>query len=89
MTDKPSQPRPADLEITATVKAKELSFHEAPDTSVVFTGSPGHQSSSGSDRANLPDRVEEGITYREVRVDYSLSCKVAEPRLLGSPDQTH
>jgi hypothetical protein len=54
----------------------------------VFTGDPGHQSASGSDRFNLPNRVEKGITYRKVRVSYSLSCKVGEPQLPGSQDQT-
>ncbi|MEU7856898.1 hypothetical protein [Nonomuraea sp. NPDC049141] len=64
---------PADIVLTATVKADELRFDEAPQTHVEFSGRPGHESGSGSDRTNLPDRVEENITYRHVQVDYVLA----------------
>jgi hypothetical protein len=76
MTRRPRRPDPADLDFTATVEAEELHFDEVPETSVVFTGDPGQQSASGSDRINLPDRVEEGVTYRDVRVDYRLASRL-------------
>jgi hypothetical protein len=79
MTARPNRPEPADLEFTASVEAKELYFREVPDTSVVFTGEPGHQSASGSDRTNLPDQVRKEVSYRDVRVNYRIACRVIEP----------
>jgi hypothetical protein len=79
MTRRPRRPDPADLDFTATVEAEELHFDEVPETSVVLTGDPGQQSASGSDRINLPDRVEEGVTYRDVRVDYRLASRLIGP----------
>ena len=86
MTRRPRRSEPADLDFTATVEAKELRFDEVPETSVVFTGDPGHQSASGSDRTNLPDRVEEGVTYHDVRVDYRLASKLIDPTMHRSHD---
>jgi hypothetical protein len=80
MTGRARRSAPVDLDFTAAVEATELRFDEVPESSVVFTGDPGHRSSSGSDRINLPDRVEEGVTYHEVRVDYWISSE-----LTGSP----
>jgi hypothetical protein len=89
VTRTPRRPESADLDFTATVEAKELRFDEAPKTSVVFTGGPDYRSASGSDRTNLPARVEEEVTYRDVRVDYSIFSKLIDPPLPGPHDQTH
>jgi hypothetical protein len=71
--------RGADIELVALVQANELRFDEPPKTEVRFFGEPGHESASGSDRTNLPDNVEPGVTYRNVRVDYRLASRLAEP----------
>ncbi|GAA3228019.1 hypothetical protein [Nonomuraea helvata] len=76
---RPVPPESADIELTATVEADELRFGEVPRTRVDFTGSPERESSSGSDRANLPDRVEKDVTYRHVRVDYALVSTLTLP----------
>jgi hypothetical protein len=60
--------------------AAELRFDETPETEIRFFGEPGHESGSGSDRTNLPETVEPGVTYRNVRVDYRLASRHAEPR---------
>lgn len=70
------RPERPDIALTARVKAKQLRLGEVPQTSSEFTGTPGHQSSSGSDRANLPKRVEKDTTYRHVRVDYWLESEL-------------
>jgi hypothetical protein len=71
--------------LTAEVGARELRFHEAPETRVEFSGSPGHESASGSDRRNLPQRVRPAVTYRDVQVDYRLAATLNwEP---GEDDQ--
>jgi hypothetical protein len=55
---RPSRPHSADIELLATVQADKLRFDERPETEIRFFGEPGHESASGSDRTNLPDRVE-------------------------------
>ena len=76
---RPSRPRSPDLEFAASVHADELRFVEPPQTDVRFIGEPDHESVSGSDRANLPKKVESGVTYRNVRVDYRLASRLASP----------
>ena len=73
MGRKPARPANADIAFTAKIRAKRLRFGEVPRTRTEFTGNPGHESGSGSDRANLPERVKKDVTYRNVRVDYRLA----------------
>jgi hypothetical protein len=75
---RPSHPRAADIEFVASIEADELRFDEAPETDVRFFGEPGHESASGADRTNLPEKVEPGVTYRNVRVDYRLATRLVE-----------
>ena len=74
---RPSHPRSADIELLASVQANQLRFGSRPQIEVRFFGEPGHESASGSDRTNLPERVEPGVTYRDVRVDYRLASRLA------------
>ncbi|HEY5834811.1 hypothetical protein [Streptomyces sp.] len=55
------------------MNADRLRFGETQDTEVHFTGSPGRESVSSSDRINLPGRVESNADYRDVRVRYVLA----------------
>jgi hypothetical protein len=73
---RPSRPRKPDVEFTSSIKADELRFEEVPETEVRFHGDPDHESASGSDRSNLPEEVEPGVTYRDVRVDYRLATRL-------------
>jgi hypothetical protein len=73
---RPSRPRSPDIEFAASVHADELRFVEPPETEVRFDGTPAHESASGSDRTNLPEQVEAGVTYRSVRVEYRLASRV-------------
>lgn len=80
MTARPQRPAAeADVEVNATVVAAELTFHDGPRTRVESFAEPDGESGSGSDRYNLPDRVEPGVTYRDVRVDYRLASKLIVP----------
>jgi hypothetical protein len=76
---RPSRPRSPDIELAASVTMDEIRFAEPPETDVRFTGEPGHESASGSDRTNLPEQVESGVTYRNVQVDYRLAGRLAGP----------
>lgn len=66
------------------MKADELRFDEVPETEVRFFGEPDHRSSSGSERANMPEKAEAGVTYRDVTVDYRLTSALVTDE---SPDQ--
>ena len=78
-TKRPSRPHSADIELTAWLQADELRFDEPPETAVRFFGAPAHDSASGSDRTNLPEKVEPGAQYRDVRVEYRLASRLAGP----------
>lgn len=58
----------AEIEAGATVKAKKLRFERVPETEVRFPGSDEERSGSHTERENLPDEVEPGVTYRDVKV---------------------
>jgi hypothetical protein len=55
--------RPFDVEIGARASARRVRFAEKPDTEVRFRG----DGESRSTRENVPDEVEPGVTYRNVR----------------------
>jgi hypothetical protein len=76
-----------DVEIAAVVKAKRLRFNKTPKTEVQFEkqadveleGAPEIETASGSQRENLPDKVEPGVTYRDVRVGWRAAAKLKPP----------
>ncbi|KEI43245.1 hypothetical protein GU90_17235 [Saccharopolyspora rectivirgula] len=69
-----------DISFESTVNADELRFDEAPRTSVEFTGQAADDSISHSVRKNLPDPVQPGVTYRDVRVDYEILARLRPER---------
>jgi hypothetical protein len=69
----------ADIAVTAEVAAQQLTFHQVPQTRTEFTGVPAYESASGNERANLPEHVEEDVTYRDVRIHCWLAAKVIYP----------
>ena len=72
---------PVEILFSAHVKADELHFNTAPENSVVFTGDAAAESTSGSTRTNLPDEVEEHVTYRDAEIHYAIEAKL--PRMDG------
>ena len=82
----PDRVKDADVEIGASVKAKRLRFRQKPKTQVELHGeldeSAGHgelETASGSERQNLPDEVEPGVTYRDVSVRWRAAARLREP----------
>lgn len=71
MSDQP------DIELGAVVKAKRLRFKAKPETEVRVHGDEG---GSGSERENLPETVEPGVTYRDVRVAWRATAKLDPER---------
>ena len=75
-----------DVEIGAKVKAKALRFRSKPRTEVEFRGEvaePGRreeiETTSGSERENLPDAVEPGVTYEDVSVRWRAAARIKDP----------
>jgi hypothetical protein len=72
-----------DIEIGASAKAKRLRFRDKPRTDVELHGEvaePGRrhdvEMTSGSERTNLPDEVEPGVTYRDVSVRWRAAGRI-------------
>ncbi|HEX8688801.1 MAG TPA: hypothetical protein VF729_01000 [Solirubrobacterales bacterium] len=88
----PDRIEDADVEIGASVKAKQLRFREKPKTQVDLRGELREpegqgelQTASGSERRNLPNEVEPGVTYEDVRVRWRAAARLEEP---GSSDDS-
>ncbi|TDD39007.1 hypothetical protein E1287_04135 [Actinomadura sp. KC06] len=71
--------RTADILFSAKVKAEELRFDVAPESSVVFRGDASDDSTSGSNRTNLPDKIQENTTYRDIKIHYAIAAKLDAP----------
>ncbi|WP_433787160.1 hypothetical protein ACQPX6_10025 [Actinomycetospora sp. CA-101289] len=74
-----SEDRAPDIEVRSTVRARRLHFEEVPDVRVDLTGDQGDASMSGSERENLPDRVQPHVTYTDVRIDHAILSWLEQP----------
>ncbi len=78
------KPQYPDIAFDADVKMSELSFEKLPDPEVKFKGSAGRMSVWKSWRENLPNRVQEGVVYRDAEVRLRIATEVVEDDS-GSP----
>lgn len=87
---KPRSQRPPDIEIGAQATARKLRFRRKPKTRVEFEGKTRIrsddrieeveiESDSQSERRNLPDEVEPGVTYRDVEVGWAAEARAVMP----------
>lgn len=58
----------ADVRISASVRARELRFEGEPQVEVRIIGCELPDSLVRVQRRNLPERIEPGVTYRDVEV---------------------
>jgi hypothetical protein len=71
--------REPDVEMKFSVGAKELRFECKPNVDVVgFADSPAVVESE-SERENMPDDLEAGVTYRDVAVRWRAAAYLGEP----------
>jgi hypothetical protein len=75
----------ADVEVFTSVRADELRFGNVPKTKVWFEGEPAERSSSKTERDNLPDEVEAGVTYRDIGVRWRARSRIVHP---SDPSET-
>jgi hypothetical protein len=74
--------------IRATATLRELRFETRPRTEVRTVGCAGLDSLIVTERVNLPDPVEPGVTYRDVRVGVEIRAHldiVCLPALAADP----
>jgi hypothetical protein len=76
MTARDNRP---DVEIGASFSAKKLRFKEKPKTDVEVHGEPDVDSVIESERENLPEEVEPGVTYRDVHVRWGAAGRLRDP----------
>jgi len=68
-----------DLDFFTAVKAKELSFGRVPEKNVRYYGEPDHETEVEVERDNIPQEPEEGVTYRDVEVRWSVAQRIVHP----------
>jgi hypothetical protein len=82
--------RPPDIEVGARATARKLRFRRKPKTHVEFEGrtrvrsderidDAEIESDSRSERRNLPEEVEPGVTYRDVEVGWAAEARAVMP----------
>jgi hypothetical protein len=71
--------REPDVEIAASVRAQELRFECKPEVRVgAYADSPARAEST-SERENLPDELEPGVTYRNFAIRWRLTAQLEAP----------
>ena len=87
-----------DIEIGAAVRARRLRFRRKPEVDVEIEGRSRIQSDeriedvelesdSQSERKNLPDEVEPGVTYRDVKVRWGAVARIREEKDPRIPEE--
>lgn len=69
----------ADIDVSTSVNARWLRFGVVPETKVSFEGNPAERSSSRTERENLPDEVEAGVPYRDVKFTWRARSRIVHP----------
>jgi hypothetical protein len=71
--------REPDVEIAASVRAKELRFECTPEVRIGAYADAPASAEHVTERENLPDEVEPGVTYRDVAVRWRLAARLEDP----------
>ena len=70
--------READVEIAAAARAEEVRFDCRPEVRVGAHANAPATAESVSERENLPDEVEPGVTYRDVSIRWRLAARLVD-----------
>ena len=68
-----------DVDVFTSVRARQLRFERVPETKVWFEGEPAERSTSETERENLPEEVQPGVTYRDVAVRWRARSRIVHP----------
>jgi hypothetical protein len=82
----------ADIDVSTSVRMRSLRFNSVPSTRVWFEGFPDEVNSLRTERKNLPDEVQPGITYENVTVRWRARARAVAQAYLDieesdTPDQ--
>jgi hypothetical protein len=69
-----------DVEIAVKLRADELRFECKPEVHVNAYADAPACAEKISERTNLPDEVEPGVTYRDFAVRWRLAAGLEDPR---------
>ncbi len=68
----------ADIAIIANITAKELRFDVVPNPTVEFLDKLKNQTIWQAERINLPDKIEPGVTYRNIGIRLKITSRLAD-----------
>lgn len=68
----------ADIAIIANITAEELRFDVVPNATVEFLDKSKDQTIWHADRYNLPDKIEPGVTYRNIGIRLKITSRLAD-----------
>jgi hypothetical protein len=69
-----------DLDFFTSVKAKEVTFGKLSEKrKVTYYGEPDHETEATVERENIPEDPEVGVTYRNVKVDWTVLQRIVHP----------
>jgi len=69
-----------DLEWQTSVKAREVTFGKLSEKrKVTYYGDPDHETEATVERENIPEDPEVGVTYRNVKVDWTVLQRIVHP----------
>lgn len=69
-----------DVDLFTSVKAKEVTFGKLSEKrKVTYYGEPDHETEATVERENIPEDPEVGVTYRNVKVDWTVLQRVVHP----------
>jgi hypothetical protein len=71
--------REPDVEMAAALRADEVHFECKPDVDVAAYADSPASAESVSERKNLPDELEAGVTYRDVAIRWRLAAWLRDP----------
>jgi hypothetical protein len=71
--------REPDVEMAASVRADEMRFECKPEVRVGAYANAPATAESVSERENLPDEIEPGVTYRDISVRWRLAARLDDP----------
>ncbi|HEY9691350.1 MAG TPA: hypothetical protein V6D15_04060 [Oculatellaceae cyanobacterium] len=74
----PSSPDTADVSITSSVTAQELRFKVVPNSKIEFLGSPQRTTGWQTERVNLPQPVQAGVTYRNIGINLEITSVLSD-----------
>jgi hypothetical protein len=68
-----------DVEIAVAIRADEVRFECKPEVDVVAYADSPASAESVSERENLPDELEPGVTYRDFAVRWRVAARLSDP----------